>query len=301
LGIFFHDQLPMTVGLRRAFGGGWLVSAGDPWLQRTVLVIVGVTVVAAVVLCLARRGRTRSIGIAIVAFPFLFVLSPASWNWQDGRYDSYLPPLLAMALAVGCCEAARRFHRVPPDGDGSGSQRSPRAGVLAMSAVVVLCVTLTLTAFFEFTGHYHRALTRTWGNPDGTTMAAIAKLESGGVTTGYADYWVAYKLDFLSRGRLVITTAGYDADRSRAINAAVVASGRPAWLFVPKRDSQIDGTQFSAPSLTIGPDGVPESQFLATLHKLGVGYRIIDTGIVQAVLPDRRVTQGQARLPGVAP
>ena len=332
LGIFFRDQLPMSVGLRRAFGGGWLITAGGTWLQRAALVVVCVAIVVALLLCLARGGRTRYLGVAIVAFPFLFVLSPAAWNWQDGRYDSYLAPLLAMTLAVGCCEAARRLRRVPPDcgdqphgpeesspalpaspaspalpavagvdGDALATRQRDRTAVLAMSAVLVLSVTLTLSAFFLFTGHYHRALTQAWGNPDAPTMAAIAKLEAGGVTTGYADYWVAYKLDFLSQGRLVITTAGYDADRSREGNAKVVASGRPAWLFVPKSESQIDGTQFSAPSLTIGPDGVPESQFVGTLQKLGIRYRIIDTGIIQAVVPDQRVTQIQARLPGVAP
>ena len=170
-----------------------------------------------------------------------------------------------------------------------------------MSAVVALSVTISVIAFSQFADSYSRAFTTTWGNPDAATMAAIAKLEADGVTTGYADYWVAYKLDFLSRGHLIMTTAGYDTDRSQAIDAAVVASRRPAWLFVPLSESQIDGTQFSAPSLTIGPDFVPESRFLATLHTLGVRYRIIDAGILQAVVPLKPVTQAQAQLPGVAP
>ncbi len=323
LWIFFHKQLPMSVGLLRQPKGAWLVSVGGPWLPGAVAVLVFAVIVAAVLLCLARGGSARYLGIGIVLFPFLFILSPASWNWVDARYDSYLPPMLAMALAVGCCEGARRlrsFRRPrhhhpdrpdplvgppPPssasglDSDRAGARRNDRVAILAMSAVVILSITVSVIAFSQFTNHYSRALTRSWGNPDAPTMEAIAKLEAGGVTTGYADYWAAYKLDFLSRGRLTITTAGYDTDRSRAINARVVASPRPAWLFVPVNQAQIDGTQFSAPSLTVGPDSLTEFKFLLILNALGIHYRIIDAGILQAVEPSTNVTQAQAQLPGV--
>jgi hypothetical protein len=221
---------------------------------------------------------------------------------------------LAMVVAIGCCEGTRRLRRPPrdnlaaspqsapiePERDQSDAARADRAGILAMSVVVVLSVILSAVAFSQVTTRFSRTFTSSWANPDAPTMSAIAKLEAAGVTTGYADYWVAYKLDFLSQGRLTITTAGYDADRSRQINAAVVASKRPAWLFVPTSESHLVGTQFTAPTLIVGPDGVPESQFLSTLHKLGVHYRIIDTGIVQAVVPLEPVSQLQAQLPGVS-
>ena len=171
--------------------------------------------------------------------------------------------------------------------------------MLMMAAVVALSVTLTVVMFFQVIQTSPRIFTSKWGNPDAPTMVAIAKLEAEGVTTGYADYWVAYKLDFLSRGRLTITTAGYDADRSQSINKKVKASTWPAFLFVSRRQSGKDGTQFSAPKLIIGPDGVSESNFLATLRRLGVAHRIISTGVLQAVVPYEPISLGKAHFPGL--
>ncbi len=143
--------------------------------------------------------------------------------------------------------------------------------------------------------------TTRWGNPDAYTLAAISKLEGTGITTGYANYFVAYKLDFLSQGRLKITTAGYENDRSLAINEALAHSSRPAWLFVPPREATVDGTQFAAPQVIVGPDTVTEAEFTATLHQLGVGYRVVETGIVRAVIPNKALTPYEAKMPGAVP
>lgn len=139
------------------------------------------------------------------------------------------------------------------------------------------------------------------GNPDDPTEAAIAKLEAAGIRSGYADYWVAYKLDFLSRRQLQVGTTGYDDDRSASIQAAVRRSTRVSWFFVPPSEADIKGTQFTAPWLVVGPDTVSEPRFERTLRRLGVRFRVIDTGIVQAVIPNRSITPYQAGMPGVPP
>ena len=64
--------------------------------------------------------------------------------------------------------------------------------------------------------------------------------------TGYADYWVAYDLDFFSNGRLAVATVtGADTNRSQAINRKVEAAPRAAWLFVPS-GRVVEGYQQSA-------------------------------------------------------
>jgi hypothetical protein len=120
------------------------------------------------------------------------------------------------------------------------------------------------------------------------------------VRYGYADYWVAYKLDFLFRGGLTVTTAGWDTDRSALDDAVVDASRRPAWLFVPAREARVDGTQFTSPTDTGTIDTVDEQQFEARLRRLGVPYRVLDFGILQAVVPARTVNQFEAGMPGAA-
>jgi hypothetical protein len=170
-----------------------------------------------------------------------------------------------------------------------------------MAGVVSVSVVLAVVGLHQIVNLESGSYTSGWGNPDDATLAAISKLEGAGIATGYADYWVAYKIDFLSRGRLNITTAGYDDDRSPTINAAVQRSNRPAWLFVPSREAYLEGIQFSAPRLDVGPDTVPESQFTATLHQLGVSYRVVDTGILRAVIPDRTLTPYEVKIPGAVP
>jgi hypothetical protein len=230
-----------------------------------------------------------AIGLGVLAFPILYAISPASWAWQDGRYASYLVPLLALTTAIGVCEAVRRWNRPPPWSD------------MVMSGMVALLVTLAVIGLWQVVSIESASYTSRWGDPDAPTVAAASKLERSGVATAYADYWVAYKLDFLSDGRLNITTVGYEDDRSPSINAAVERSKHPAWIFVPSREATIDGIQFTAPSLAVGPDTVTQAQFTTTLDRLGIGYRVVDVGILRAVIPDRTLSPHEAGMPGAGP
>jgi hypothetical protein len=194
-----------------------------------------------------------------------------------------------MVLAIGLFEAGRRLRWPSP------------VTTVALSVVVLLAFGLSVVGVHEFDQLTPDSFTSTWGNPDGATQAAVARLERAGIRTGYADYWVAYKLDFYGKGDLEVTTAGYDVDRFTAIDGAVRRSSHPAWLFVPDTEATRDGTQFSVPNLDVGPDTETESRFTARLMSLGVPYRVVDTGIVTAVIPARTVTPYEVGLPGAAP
>jgi hypothetical protein len=284
LGVFFRYALPMETGLRRAEDGAWVTP-----LHALSFVIVIAVLLATLVVCLRRGGPALAIALGVLVFPILYAVSPASWAWQDGRYAGYLVPLLALVVGTGICGMVRRAR------DPVG------IATLVMTGVVVLSTILAAVGLHQVVELERSTYTSEWGNPDAPTLTAISKLEAGGVSTGYANYWVSYKLDFLSRGRLAITTAGYDDNRSPAINAKVTLSSSPAWLFVPAREATLDGTQFSAPSLVVGPDTVTEAQFLRTLRQLGVGYRVLNTAVVRAVIPDRTLTPYEAKMPGAKP
>jgi hypothetical protein len=173
---------------------------------------------------------------------------------------------------------------------------SGAAAAMVMAAFVLVSLLFSVVTFAQTTGQPH-AFTRSWENPNRTSLDAVGRLERSGITTGYADYWVAYKLDFLSQNRLTITPIGRDVIRSASIEDEVLASKHPAWLFVPPYEADRDASQFSAPALTIGPDGVAQAAFLGTLHRLGVPYRIVRTGLLNAVVPDRLVSPIQANMP----
>lgn len=135
-----------------------------------------------------------------------------------------------------------------------------------------------------------------WGDPDRLTEQTVSRLEAAGVHDGYAEYWVSYKLDYFGAGRLAITTVG-GPDRFPVLDRQVRASGTTAWLFVPLNNTS-EG-QFAGSNVIRGPGAMPELVFLATLNRLGVSYRVVDAGLVQAVIPDQPITPAQVGLAGL--
>ena len=277
--IFFEYSFPMVLNIRNESDGAWL------WGRTfglTVLILLTAAVVAALVLCVLAGGRTLIIAIGVVLFPFLVAISPATWYWQDGRYDVFVVPLLAVVLAVGCAEAARRWTRARGRG-----RRSVGLGRTLASCLFVIILATGIANFAVFVNSLDTFFAG-WTNPDGPTNHAIAVLEANGVRDGYADYWVAYRLDLLSDEQLQITTAGADPDRSKSLDAAVNRSSKTAWLFVPVTTAGV--TQFAETTAIRGPADITEAQFLGELGHLGIPFHVIDTGLIQAVVPARAVT-----------
>ena len=282
--VFFHHTLPTLLGVAQVGNGASLLGvAHAPVLVGGLLLLV-----ASLVLCMARGGPSLAIAMGVVTFPALYAISPATWFWRDGRYANYLPPLMAIVLICGVREAGRRLDisRIWP--------------ILAATVITVLVIIVSVSAMRDAIATEAASFTSGWGNPNGPTSATVKELRAAGVTTGYANYWVAYKLDFVSNGALTITTAGDESDRSPTIDTVVTHSPRPAWLFVPRSEAFRDGTQFGKPPFIVGLDGVTEQQFLAALHPLGVSYRIVDTGLLRAVIPARKLTPHEVGLPGTA-
>ncbi len=284
LSVFFHRALPMVLGLTRMDDGHRLFGVDQRLLQLTFLSVI----VVALVLSILRGGPALAMATGVIAFPFVYALSPASWAWTDGRYSYFLPPLLTVVLAVGATEAVRRV----------GLTRS--AGSWLMAIALVVSATVSIVGVRALVPSERGTYTATWGNPDDATLRAVREMEAAGVRTAYANYWVTYKLDFVSKGHLVVTTVGYEDDRSAAIDATVDHSSRPAWIFVPLSEASIDATQFTSPSLTVAIDTVTQSEFEQTLDRLGVHYRVLDFGILHAVVPARTVNQFEVGMPGAA-
>jgi hypothetical protein len=211
-----------------------------------------------------------------VLFPFLVVLSPTSWFWQDGRYVVFVVPMLVIVLVVGCAEAARRVARAR-----GGAQRGVSLGRLLASGLFALVMAVSLFNFGAFVSSLDTFFSG-WTNPDAPTARAIADLEASGIRYGYADYWVAYRVDLLSDGRLQFTTAGADDDRWESLDARVKNSPKTAWLFVPMTETGV--TQFADTPGIEGPGGIDEAQFLSALGRVGVPYRVVDTGLMRAVI-----------------
>jgi len=292
---FFNHILPMQSNLVAPD------SAADLFHRPLQLVFefgVDVVVVLALALCVVKGGRGLAIAAGALALPFLVAFQPGTWYWLDGRYGVYVAAFLVLVLAIGCDQVRALIGRRGFRHSHAGVSKAGRylmCGLLAVSAVLTMISFHQSSAWFDRGDH---GFLSNWRDPNAPTARVIATLESADVRTGYADYWVAYDLDFLSNGRLAVTTvAGADTNRSQAINRMVEASPRAAWLFVPPGRVVEGYQQFAGTPAIVGPASMTEEAFLSKLHALGVSYHIVNAGMIQAVVPSRPVTPKELGLP----
>ena len=230
-----------------------------------VTIIACTAVAGAAVLCIRRPGRRRVIGLTLVAFPFVYAVNPLTW-WLDGRYSIYLPPLLALVVAIGSEEVVHISSR----------RRGP------MRQATTPITRLTRSRAIIAGRHWHRSRSRQpaisfWSLmpfppppliPTRATLQTIARLERSGMTYGYAAYWMAYRLDFLSGSHLIFSPIPNDHMRSPGILDSVEHQHHGvAWLFVPHDHLAASAQQFGTTDLQTGFD--PESNFLFALHRAG--------------------------------
>jgi len=149
LSIFFHQFLPLELGLKDLYTGQWVggASLGKVLFVLACLVLVG-TIVAACWLSL-RRGKGPELGAlaaGVVAFPFLLAANPATNYWLEDRYGvdfSFLLVALVFAtVTTALYELAgparhRARHR-------AGDRRAPLWVAGLASAALVGGAVLTL-------------------------------------------------------------------------------------------------------------------------------------------------------------
>jgi hypothetical protein len=255
------------------------------WIGLAARDLAEVFVVVLIALCLARRGPARMIAIATIAFPFLYALSPLAWWWEDGRYAIYLPVLLALVSIVGFEKLQglfERLHLTP-----AHLTRAPRTEVSwarpAMAATAGVSVALAFATFLTMPNP--PGYSASAGDPNGPTVTDIGLLVHNGVTFGFADYWVAYRLDFLANGTLTLTPPNGNTVRSAPIYDAVADHHSQAWLFVTSSQFESAFRQFGSKKLEA--ENESESKFVRVLSDHGIGYRIIHAGMFVVVITEQ--------------
>ncbi len=74
-------------------------------------------------------------------------------------------------------------------------------------------------------------------------------------------------------------------NRSTAISSAVASTKNPAWLFFAPNQTAEATTVFGNPQP--GPGPYTEQTFEAYLKKLGIPYKVVRLGVLDAVIPER--------------
>ncbi len=298
---FFAHVLPTQLGLQGVPDGQW-VGGGTlgPVLFAFVLVLVAAGLGAAA-WQVRRQGRAAApvgaVALGVVVFPFLYAVFPNAGYWTDGRYGVYLPPPLALLWALALAGALRQ--PVAPRRDAAHRPRRhalgrPRTAPVAVAVTACLGVVgaTVLTAGVARTERVPAtpsAFFSGWSSADPNRLAAGAAtgLEAAHIRHAYATYWVAYVIDFLTHDRVVLTPTLPDDPRNVDLYNEVVGSTHPAYLFYAQgREGQ---ATFAFANAEPGPAGMSEAAFTASLRRRGVPYRVVHTGLLDAVVPERPV------------
>ncbi|HZO97697.1 MAG TPA: glycosyltransferase family 39 protein [Gaiellaceae bacterium] len=195
LRIFVSPLLPMITGLRQ------------PWTQERLLPAALTLLVYALLAALFLRGAVRSrssdasvLYAVALGFPFLYAIS--AWTIEAGepRYLVVLTPVLALLAAQLATSRARGL------------------------AVLALGLALSVAVL-------HRAevsaRASTAPGPPGDLRPLEAELERLGVDRFYSTYWVAYKVTFETRERIVgvkndFTAVSWDGEQAQPALGAFI-------------------------------------------------------------------------------
>ncbi len=127
LSVFFHDMLPLQLGLRTLVGGNWVggTSLGIT-LYIVALVLIAAALVRSVVLFVRDSSQRVSLALAlaVVCYPFLYAAAPGTGYWYDGRYGIYFPALVVMFFASTPLQPLWPFHRRERESPGGPTERT---------------------------------------------------------------------------------------------------------------------------------------------------------------------------------
>jgi hypothetical protein len=165
---FFREIVPIVLGFRSP-GTGWLPV--PVWLGFSLVFAVVASFVA-----LRERPFTPLFHFLVFTTPLIFLLSGAFLDAQSYRYLMPVSGALAVVLALGVWRIFR-WSRV--------------------AGTVTLAMALTLFGLEQRA--WYRELV-----PDTQSAATIDCLDRSGVKAAFADYWISYKLTFLTGERIVV-------------------------------------------------------------------------------------------------
>jgi 4-amino-4-deoxy-L-arabinose transferase-like glycosyltransferase len=175
--LFFSPLLPMLLGLRSLY-------AQEPVLSAAFvdLVLFALLVAFAYGAYRSRRRDTGVLYVIVLAFPFIYSLTRAAIVTDEPRYLLQLSPVLALLL--GQAVSVRRHVRA--------------ASVVVVAAVLTLSgVTLAKADSWRDVHPRDPAIAPRDIQP------VLHMLDDAGIDRVYAQYWVAYRIDFETDERIV--------------------------------------------------------------------------------------------------
>jgi hypothetical protein len=128
-----------------------------------------------------------------------------------------------------------------------------------------------------------------WSDPNAPIRQVVEDMAAHHLTDAFGDYWTAYDLEFMGNGRITVSPSPLDVDRWPGLARTVATSPDPAWLFFSPEKIAAASAAFSNPQP--GPGVYTEQEFEERLTQLSIPYRVVNLGVLDAVVPSRRVLE----------
>jgi hypothetical protein len=171
----FSATFPMQLGLRVPFSSDWLLG---PILSP--LVYAAAAAIFVVLGWRFRKSRLSLLFLILAAFPFLYAASGLTWLTNEPRYVVVIAPALAVLFAWPATTL-------------------PRAAlVLAVAGAVSATVLGKWIAWSHDNSQAAEADRKTVD-----IRPVIRELDRMGIGHAYADYWIAYRITFETRERVI--------------------------------------------------------------------------------------------------
>ena len=192
----FEDGLPEVVGLR--------VPMTQQWFPNPVLGHVAFWLLLAALLATAvrRRGSLELVAAIAVSVPFLAALSKYTSFHLEPRYLGLLAPVVALLFAALLTDI--------------------RLGAIGVALATALSV-VGLVRLLDAGGF-------TPGGAPTTVAPAIRELDRHGATRAQADYWVAFRIMFQTRERIIVEPN--QSSRYPRYNESVAQDPHPARIYI---------------------------------------------------------------------
>jgi MFS family permease len=172
--------LPTGLGFRLPYSLAWLP---DVWVG-------GVAYVALLAgfgwLLVCRRDRLEPLLLAGLIFPLLYVSSPYTWLNTEPRYLTLMMPVFALLLAAAATSPARA------------------------AAVFAVALAFSVAGAIEMQRHNLAAAHADGGVVPVSVQPVLRILRAHHVDRVYASYWVAYRITFESKERIISAKTGQD-------------------------------------------------------------------------------------------
>ncbi len=120
LSIFFRLTLPMMLGLRVPISGTWVGGGAGQALFGIAAIVIAVVCLGVAIVGWRTEGFARIAwcAVAVLLFPFVFAVFPATSYWEEGQYGVFIVPLILFVVfgTVGSLLCARLLVGLRPEG-----------------------------------------------------------------------------------------------------------------------------------------------------------------------------------------